>query len=347
MDFLSTAAGFVSAIARPLGLGPKVEELVIRLGARRTTARVPESPRLIWIEPTNACNLRCIMCDRKAVESRKTGTMDFELYTRIVDEAAAMGAGEVSMGLGGEPLIHPRLPDMIRYARSKGLTVSFNTNANLLDEAKSRAILESGPDKIVFSVDGACKETYEKIRVGGNFDTVTANIKRFLALKKEIGLDKPRTVFQTIIMKGTENEIGTVIDTWHPLVDEVSVAAVAEYGHIGGVSLVKRNRKSPRIPCPLLWFSLSIQWNGDVTVCCNDMGGELVIGNITRDNLKSLWQSDKLNEMRRILRKGQTGKIPRCDRCEAINVDLIRQKKALVAGVASKAGRKKITVTVE
>jgi radical SAM protein with 4Fe4S-binding SPASM domain len=347
VGLMSFTAKIVSGMARPLGLGPKAAELVIRLGARRATARVPDSPRLIWVEPTSACNLRCIMCDRKAVESRKTGVMDFEIYTRIIDEAAAMGASEIAMGLGGEPLIHPRLPEMIKYARSKGLSVSFNTNANLLDEAKARAILESGLDKIVFSVDGACQETYEKIRVGGNFATVTENLKRFLALKKEMGLDKPRTVFQTIIMKGTENEIGTVIDTWHPLVDEVSVAAVAEYGDVGGVSLVRRNRKSPRIPCPLLWFSLSVQWNGDVTVCCNDMGGELVIGNITRDSLKDLWQSDRLNTMRRVLRKGEKGRIPRCDRCEAINVDLIRRKKALVAGVADRAGGKKITRTIE
>jgi radical SAM protein with 4Fe4S-binding SPASM domain len=347
MDFLSTAAGFVTVIARPLGLGPRVEELVIKFGARRATARVPDSPRLIWIEPTNACNLQCIMCDRKAVASRKTGIMDFGLYTRIIDEAAEMGASEVAMGLGGEPLIHPRLPDMIKYARSKGLVVSFNTNANLLDEARSRTILASSPDKIVFSVDGACQETYEKIRVGGNFDTVAANLKRFLALKKEMGLDKPRTVLQTIIMQGTEGEIGTVIDTWHPLVDEVSVAAVAEYGNIGGVSLIRRHRKSARIPCPLLWFSLSVQWNGDVTVCCNDMGGELVIGNVTRDSLKSLWQGEKLNGMRQILRRGQTGRIPRCDRCEAINVDLIRQKKALVARVAATAGKNNVTVTIE
>jgi molybdenum cofactor biosynthesis enzyme MoaA len=275
---MTNISGIITGIARPLGLGNKAEECVIRLGALKSTARVPDAPSLIWVEPTPACNLRCIMCDRKAVERRKTGLMDFNLYEKIIDEAAAMGVKEVAMGLGGEPLIHPRLAEMVKYASDKGLSVSFNTNANLLDEEKARAILRSGLDKIVFSVDGNCKDTYSKIRVGGDFDKVTANIRRFLSLKKEMGLIKPKTILQTIIMTSTRDEIKAVIDAWHPLVDEVSVSAVAEYGDVDRVSLLKRNRHSARIPCPLLWISQSIQWNGDVTVCCNDMGGDLVIG---------------------------------------------------------------------
>jgi radical SAM protein with 4Fe4S-binding SPASM domain len=344
---MTSISKIATKVARPLGLGSIAEEWAIRLGARRSTSRVPDSPRLIWVEPTNACNLRCIMCDRKAVERRKTGLMDFELYKKIIDEGAGMGAKELAMGLGGEPLIHPRLAEMIKYARCKGFSVSFNTNANLLDEEKSRAVLDSGLDKIIFSVDGACKETYEKIRVGGNYDTVVKNIKRFLSLKKKLGLEKPRTIFQTIVMKTTKDEIMPVIDTWHALVDEVSVSAIAEYGSVGGLSTIKSKKNPARIPCPLLWISLSIQWNGDVTVCCNDMGGDLVIGNVTSDSLKSLWQSEKLNEMRRILRTGKPGKIPRCDRCEAINVDLIIKKKVLVKSAASRAAERKISISTD
>jgi radical SAM protein with 4Fe4S-binding SPASM domain len=147
-------------------------------------------------------------------------------------------------------------------------------------------------------------------------------------------------------MKGTGDEIGTIIDTWHPLVDEVSVSAVTEYGSVRGLSLVQANRGSPRIPCPLLWFSLSILWNGDVTVCCNDIGGELVIGNINESSLRSLWQGEIINEMRRILRNGEAGKIPKCDRCEAINVDLIVKKKALIARMAGSTRGRKITAAI-
>jgi hypothetical protein len=48
--------------------------------------------------------------------------------------------------------------------------------------------------------------------------------------------------------------------------------------------------------------------------------------------------------MRKILRNGISGKIPRCDRCEAINVDLIIKKKELVASIVNSAGGKKVTI---
>ena len=179
MSLTKLAYEIASKIARPLGLEARIEEMAIRLAASRKTARVPGAPHLIWIEPTSTCNLNCIMCDRKAVSQRKVGFMDFELFTKIVDEAASLGVLQIEMGLGGEPLLHPRLTNMIEYAKNKGLMVGFNTNANLLDEQKSRALLNSKLDSIIFSVDGASKETYEKIRLKGDYDIVTKNIKTF------------------------------------------------------------------------------------------------------------------------------------------------------------------------
>jgi radical SAM protein with 4Fe4S-binding SPASM domain len=270
-----------------------------------------------------------------------------ELFTRIMDEAADLRVTEVAMGVGGEPLLHPRLTDMIKYAKSRGLLVSFNTNANLLFEAKSRDILNSSPDNIIFSVDGASKETYEKIRLRGNYRTVTENIEKFLSLKKNGGLEKPKIKLQTIIMRDTRDEINAVVERWYPLVDEVSVTTVMEYGSIRGLSPLQKNPKSPKIPCFMLWYSLSILWNGDVTICCNDMGGELVIGNIADHSLKELWESDKINEIRRMFRTGELSAIPKCDKCEATNIDLIIKKKALVASVAGIAEGRKITLDTD
>ncbi len=103
-----------------------------------------------------------------------------------------------------EPLLHPQFQEMLRYSKKKGLRVDFNTNANSLTEEKAKAILESGLDKIVFSVDGVSAATYEKVRRGGNYDRVLRNIKRFTHLKNTGKYDKPETGLQTIIMNGTE-----------------------------------------------------------------------------------------------------------------------------------------------
>lgn len=334
MGLMKLAYDTTLKIARPLRLEARIEESTIRLGAFMRTSKVPDVPNLIWVEPTSACNLNCIMCDRKAVSRRKAGFMSFELFTKIANEAADMGVHEVAMGLGGEPLLHPRLIEMVKYVRSKGLLVSFNTNAELLSQQKSQDILEGGLDEIIFSVDGANKETYENIRLRGNYDITIKNIKKFLSLKENLKLARPKTILQTIIMKDTKDQIGAIVDMWHPLVDEVKVVPVTEYGSISGLSLVHGDRDSHKIPCSLLWFSMSVLWNGDVTICCNDIGGELVIGNALENDLGSLWNSNKLNGIRRIHRKGEWEKVPRCNKCEFINVVLIMKKNVLVSEVA-------------
>jgi hypothetical protein len=68
MGLVHVTYGVACKIARPLGLEAKIEELAIRVGSRKRTARIPNAPYRIWVEPTNACNLRCVMCDRQAAD---------------------------------------------------------------------------------------------------------------------------------------------------------------------------------------------------------------------------------------------------------------------------------------
>ncbi len=323
-------------LLRPLGLDMWLEEKAIEFTYRRDTARIPEGPSVIWIEPTNSCNLNCIMCDREAILRRGKGFMSLELFIKIIDQAAEQKVEKVNLQMGGEPLLHPNLLEMIRYAKGKTLVTTFNTNANLLDEGKSRAIIEAGLDLIIFSVEGASNNIYGKIRRGGNYEIVQNNIHCFLNLKKELGVTKPETRIETLIMKGTENEIKKIVEYWQPYVNKVMVSSVCEYGGVRGLSLLEKNMKSKKILCPSLWRSLAVLWNGDVTVCCGDLAGDLVIGNIMKSDIRSLWNSTKLNEMRRIHRKREFEKIPRCNDCEDIYLDLIRRKEAFISQVLEK-----------
>ena len=70
--------------------------------------------------------------------------MDFELFQRIIDEAARVGVKRVHLYLHGEPLLHPQIVDMISYIKSRNLVVHLTTNGMLLDKEKAEAILRSG-----------------------------------------------------------------------------------------------------------------------------------------------------------------------------------------------------------
>jgi radical SAM protein with 4Fe4S-binding SPASM domain len=325
-------------VARPLKLEGTVEEVGFHIGLWRSSllayGRVPDAPQIIFVEPTNVCDLNCIMCPRKRILQRGKEFMTLELFTRIIDEAADWGVERVVLQMGGEPLLHPQFPEMLQYSKKKGLRVDFNTNANSLTEEKAKAILKSGLDKIVFSVDGVSAATYEKVRWGGNYDRVIRNIKRFTHLKNTGEYVKPETVLQTIIMNGTEEETNMIIQTWRGVVDRIAITVVTENADNEGVSLLEINPNSKKIPCSMLWNTLAVFGNGDVTVCCTDIVGDLVIGNILTDSLQSLWKGTKFNQMREIHRKRQFEKIPKCSDCEVINIDAIKKKKDLISQVA-------------
>lgn len=155
-------------------------------------------PIRFWIEPTNACNLRCVMCPNSLDRSDlKRGFMEPSLFRRAIDEIKDF-AYDMSVHHRGESLLHPGIFKMIEYTAKMGISTSLHTNATLLDENKSRMILKSGLDLLSFSFDGYEKETYERIRVNSYFDKTLRNIIRFLEIKKENDKKKPFTILEMI-----------------------------------------------------------------------------------------------------------------------------------------------------
>src|SRR5438445_4786065 len=117
-------------------------------------------PRFLQIEPVGQCNLRCQMCP---IQFRRDGPpygppafMDFETFTRIVDEFP--GLKELQLQGLGEPMMHPRFFEMVEYGVNKGAKVSTNTNLTLLNARRAERCVTSGLGELHASVDGATAE---------------------------------------------------------------------------------------------------------------------------------------------------------------------------------------------
>ncbi|MBI3892151.1 MAG: radical SAM protein, partial [Candidatus Wallbacteria bacterium] len=152
--------------------------------------RLGNPPTHLWIEPTNACNLKCIHCPTGTGLTRARGSIDFELVERLIAEAAAFRP-LVYFHLGGESLLHPQLPEMIALAGRAGLSTAMFTNGTLLDRARGGALLDAGLDWIGFSFDGLDSATFERVRRGANFERVLGNILAFLRQRRERGVARP------------------------------------------------------------------------------------------------------------------------------------------------------------
>lgn len=282
---------------------------------------IENAPIHLDIETSSICNLRCPMCMvtvelEKGSESRlKKGLMDWDLYTKIVDEAAEIGVSSIKLNWRGEPTMHPRLADMVRYAKEKNiLDVMFNTNAVRLDEKLSKELIEAGLDEIFFSVDSIDPEKYEKIRIGAKYEDVIANIKRFSAINEEAG-HPVYTRAQKVLMNDTDQENEEYVIFFSKYVDQVAFLDCIPFGERGYGKEVKREGKFP-FTCAQLWQRLLITWDGKCHICCTDIVDDgLVVGNIAESSIRDVWNSEKLQGIRKLHEQGLWYEVGSCKNC--------------------------------
>jgi len=223
--------------------------------------------------------------------------MKLSLFKRMMDQFNGWGRKPaIKFFFLGEPLLHPQLAEMLSYAYAKGLSVTVQTNGMLLNKENSKWLLQYAA-AVAFSVDAADAKTYEKIRVGGDFKKVVANIKRLCKLKKKM---KSETLIDiTIIIPDDDAEasqlLSKLIKFWDAYDLIISPIQLQNYD---------APPKKRETVCDDGLGGLVVRWNGKITFCCGDIHCKLPIGDANRDVLETVWRGDLLNAIRlRILNK--------------------------------------------
>ncbi len=280
-------------------------------------------PSRLWIELTNNCNLHCEMCLNKFLPPRSKGFMNLDLFKKLIDEVGGR-VHDAYFHHRGESLLHPQIFDMISYAKEKGIYTRLHTNATLLDEERSKKLLESGLDFLSFSFDGYDKETYEGIRLGATFEVTLSNIIRFLELKKEGRYKLPYTVLTVIefsSLKGRYKESKKAfLDKFKGLpLDALRVREPHNWGgEYSDEEIEKRRLKAGFVPCTFLWYSLTIFWDGTVVPCPQDFFGKLTLGNLNEQTLWEIWNSESMVELRRNMTKEKYKTLSPCNSCDRL-----------------------------
>jgi MoaA/NifB/PqqE/SkfB family radical SAM enzyme len=89
---------------------------------------ISPQPYLMMLAITGFCNLRCLGC-RYGRDFMVGQQLEWGLVRCALEDAKAAGIAKVRL-YGGEPLLHPDLPRMVRYCRELDLNPSITTNAN-------------------------------------------------------------------------------------------------------------------------------------------------------------------------------------------------------------------------
>lgn len=273
------------------------------------------------VEPTNYCNLSCSMCPREL--NRPFGYMEFNLFQKIIDESICYGKRLIiTINKDGEPLLHPELPQMIKYAKDKkaAYKINFYTNGILLTEAKSIELIKSGLDTVHISIDAFTKETYKKVKNSEKLEIVEENVKRLIELKKKHHSKTPLIIVKIIQTPDTEDEIKPFVNKWKRVADFIEIG---EYHTWDGTldssnqfNLDNLSKGINRYPCTFLWYNPVILWDGRVTTCCVDYQGKGIIGDIKEETLAEIWQGDTLQKIRKAHLEGRYDSIPLCNKCQ-------------------------------
>lgn len=278
--------------------------------------RAGDFPIHLDIESTGVCNLRCPFCatTMKNWGPEAPGYIRMELFQQIIDEGAREGLCSVKLSFRGEPTLHPHLPEMVAYAKRRGiLDVYFNTNATLLTESLIHRLIDAGLDRISVSFEGIHPAEYEAQRVGAKYEKVVENIRRLRRIRDERRMGIPQIRIQSVMLPELADRFQKYVAFWESTADEVAYLDLRREGpeddHRGRVS---------DWACPFLWQRMTILWDGTVLPCLmhgvSDFG-LLALGRIGEKSIREMWNGEEEKRYRRLHRQGQAHRLEACDRC--------------------------------
>ena len=168
-------------------------------------------PSRLYIECTAACNISCNQAccapETGITRTRQAGMLDYDLFTRVVDEAGPT-VGRIDFFNYGEAFLHKRALDMVEYIKSRYPHVYLYTSTNglALTEDGARRLARSGIDEVTFSIDGATAESYAKYRQRGDFAKAIRNLTALADEKKKNGLDVPFVNWRYILFTHNDSD---------------------------------------------------------------------------------------------------------------------------------------------
>lgn len=273
-------------------------------------------PLEVAVELTNYCNLKCVICPVPALKRRR-GFMDESVFKRVTEDTSKE-SGYLFLPQGfGESLLHNRWLQLIETSVQMGIQpVVVLTNGNLFNETNIKGLINNA-DIVIITVDGVTAKTYESIRLGGSIERVTNNIRRFIDIRGN--MEHPRLVLRIVRMKDTEKEIDSFHAIWTERLRSTDLIQVSDFNDWTGNVLYRGVNnimdEKVRYPCKMLWKNLTIYHNGDVSPCCYDAEGELIIGNVLKQGMREIWEGRNLMLLREAHLDLDFGKIPICARC--------------------------------
>ena len=292
-----------------------------------------QTPYSLYIDPCNLCNFRCGFCAVQTADAEvplKRQLMPMDLYRKVIDDIAAFPDHLKMLRLcgNGEPLLHPELPQMIRYAKERGVSefIEIVTNGSKLNPELNEKLVESGLDRIRISVEEISGEGYRRMAgVSIDFDQLLFNIRDLYERSVRVGGRCEVYVKTVDAAVATEEKEETFYrlfgDICHKIWIDHVIPLWAEWEDIGDRFELQSfgghgQALRETTVCPFPFYSLLINPDGTVAACCADWQRRLVLGDLMRQSLLEVWNGEPLRTFWIDMLSGSKNRYEMCAHCE-------------------------------
>jgi radical SAM protein with 4Fe4S-binding SPASM domain len=287
------------------------------------------TPIILFVDPASVCNFRCKFCPTGNQElikrtGRWQGRMDFGLYKKIIEDLKEFDEQLKVLRLykEGEPLLNARFADMVRYAKESGAVnyIDTTTNGYLLNPERIKPIIDAGLDRINISVDGMSDEQFlEFTGVKVNFEKYVENIHHLYEVKGDCEI--------AIKIAGdfmNEKEKDRYFDTFGDHADRIFIENTAPCWPEFDVEERLEMKITKGIydqpigdvkTCPYIFYSISVNSDGSVSLCFLDWARKLLIGDVRKQSLRDIWEGGPLFNHQINQLRGKRKENPVCGEC--------------------------------
>ena len=305
---------------------------VIRLLNFTLKSLIVELPKSVAVDIVSCCNLRCPLCSVPPyITKRDNNFMSFEDFKRIVDHLEV--TSNVSLVYAGEPFLHPDFLAMAKYASRRFYTATI-TNGTLLSSKTIEGLLDSGLDFLQVSFDGFSKASFEKYRVGANFENVKKGILKLIDRKRETCQGLPHVTITFLVHAYNEDEVEKCkeyflrkganrffakainLNTHRRLDGKGAEELVHWLPKRSDITLYEDDTeriafKMREQPCTICLTPI-IRCDGEILLCCHDIFNTVKIGNVFEDDFTDIWFSERYKKIRQ---RAKSRDLAVCKKC--------------------------------
>jgi len=279
-------------------------------------------PKFFEIQTTSCCNGGCIICPyREVSHSIPIGVMDQKLFKKIIGQISKHNCWGVKIipYLNNEPFLDKLFIDRIKYINQECpmAEIEISTNLSLLNDKKQKELSYCNIKELRLSVFGFTSNSYEKVMTGlvwkknkKNLDHLCSN-KELRANIGQISLvmiNYPGISVKDIkLAKEYCRENFIKFELWGYLDRSGNVSTYSNKVKKSCVHGCEQNRVSER---------MHILFDGRVIICSMDWKQKYIIGNLAKQTIEEVWNSNRFNDIRRRIygRKGVAPEI--CKKCK-------------------------------